>query len=112
MLQRHAFESAPSVVTAPLGTLLRRDTDFVATLRGVLTMQPHLTATGFNTWYETLNGSQRQVGSIGSAVVSVVSAEQLGAFEARRDADPAFRALLGRWLSPVARRGEARSRLV
>jgi diguanylate cyclase (GGDEF)-like protein len=106
--QRQAFESAASGVTATLGTLLRRDTDFVATLRGVLTMQPRLTATGFNTWYETLNGSQRQVGSIGSAVVSVVSAGQLGAFEARRDADPAFRALVGRWLSPVARRGEAR----
>ncbi len=106
--ERQAFESAASGVTATLGTLLRRDIDFVETLRAVLTMQSHVTATGFETWYRTLNGSQRQVEGIGSAVVSLVPAGQLEAFQARRDADPAFRALLGRWLAPVARRGEAR----
>jgi diguanylate cyclase (GGDEF)-like protein len=90
-------------VTDALATLLRRNADFVATLGGVLTMRPHLSATGFNTWYSTLQGRDRQVGGIGSAVVASVPAAQLPAFEARRDADPAFRALLGNWLRPVVR---------
>src|SRR5271154_3280014 len=103
--QRQAFASSAANVTATLGTLLRRDDDFVATLRGVLTMEPHLTATGFDTWYTTLNGSERQVGGIGRAVVEDVPASQLSAFLARRNADPAFRSLLGRWLLPVPRAG-------
>lgn len=106
--QRQTFVSDASGVTATLGTLLRRDVDFVATLRAVLTLQPHMTATSFNSWYRTLTGSQRQVEGIGSAVVSLVPAGQLSAFQARRDADPAFRALLGRWLVQVPHGSEAR----
>ena len=106
--QRQASRATASDVTDTLGTLLRRNADFVATLRGVLTMQPHLSATGFNTWYTTLQGRQRQVGSIGSAVVASVPAAKLTTFESGRDADPAFRALLGRWLSPVKRGREGR----
>ncbi len=101
--ERQAFRSSASGVTATLETLLHRDTDFVETLRTVLTMEPHLTATGFNTWYGTLEGSQRQVGGIGSAVVSRVPAAALTAFEVRRDNDPAFQALLGKWLAPIRR---------
>jgi diguanylate cyclase (GGDEF)-like protein len=106
--ERQAMRATASNVTDTLGTLLRRNADFVATLGGVLTMQPHLSATGFNTWYTTLQGRERQVGGIGSAVVASVPAAQLTEFEARRDSDPAFRALLGRWLSPVNRGREDR----
>ena len=103
-VQRSANQSlraTASNVTATLGTLLRRDTDFVSTLRTILTMQPHLSATMFNRWYALLQGSQRQVGGIGSAIVASVPAAELEAFEARRDSDPEFRSLLGRWLRPL-----------
>jgi diguanylate cyclase (GGDEF)-like protein len=106
--ERQALQATASSVTDTLGTLLRRNEDFVATLRGVVTMEPHLSPTGFDAWYKTLEGRKRQVGSIGSAVVASVPAGQLKAFEARRDSDPAFRALLGQWLSPVKRGPEAR----
>ena len=106
--ERQAFASAASNVTATLGTLLRRDADFVATLRAVLTTQPRLTATGFNIWYEALSGKQRQIGSIGSAVVSLVPSSRLRAFETRRDADPAIRSLMGTWLTPVPRGDQPR----
>ena len=106
--EQQALQATASNVTGTLGTLLRRTQDFVSTLRGVATMQPHLNATGFNAWYGTLQGRDRQVGSIGSAVVALVPAAQLNAFEARRDADPAFRALLGRWLTPIKRGPETR----
>jgi diguanylate cyclase (GGDEF)-like protein len=101
--ERVALRTTASDVTDTLGTLLRRNADFVATLRSVLTMQPRLSPTGFNTWYTTLQGRERQVGSIGSAVVASVPAAQVTTFALHRDADPAFRALLGRWLTPVKR---------
>ena len=97
--ERSALRATASDVTDSLGTLLRRDGDFVSTLNGVLTMQPHLSPTGFNAWYTTLQG--RQVGGVGSAVVQSVPAAQLNGFEARRDADPAFRALMGGWLTGI-----------
>jgi diguanylate cyclase (GGDEF)-like protein len=109
---RQTLQATASSVTDTLGTLLRRNEDFVATLRAVVTMQPHVTATGFNAWYATLQGRERQVGSVGSAVVASVPAARLTAFEARRDADPAFRALLGAWLAPVKRGPQARYCLV
>jgi diguanylate cyclase (GGDEF)-like protein len=105
---RQAFQATSTNIAVSLGTLLRRDTDFVSTLRTVLSMRPNLTATGFDLWYRRLQGGDRQVGGVGSAVVANVPAEQLSAFEARRDADPVFRALLGKWLVPVKRSGEPR----
>jgi diguanylate cyclase (GGDEF)-like protein len=99
--ERQGFQMTASNVTATLGTLLRRDTDFVGTLRAVLSIQPHLTDSGFNAYYSALAGEKRQVGALGSAVVSVVPASQESVFEARRDADPTFRALLGSWLKRV-----------
>src|SRR5690242_8506894 len=49
--ERQAFESTASNVTVTLGALLRRDTDFVSTIRAVLSMRPDLTPTGFDSWY-------------------------------------------------------------
>ena len=106
--QRQRFRLTASNVTATLEALLRRDTDFVASLRTIMTMQPGLSATGFDDWYDNLQGAGRQVGGIGSAFVASVPAAQLTAFLARRDADPAFRALMGRWLAPVVRANQSR----
>jgi diguanylate cyclase (GGDEF)-like protein len=93
--ERQVFSATASDVTATLATELRRDTDFVATLRALLTMQPNLSATRFDEWYAQLEGGRRQVGSLATAVVSIVPARELGAFKARHMADPAFRALAG-----------------
>ncbi len=99
--RRDEFESTSANVTATLGTLLRRDTDFVATLRGVLTMHPRMTPTLYSTWYSTLQGSTRQPGGIGSAVLSPIPASQLSSFERSRNADPEFRRLIGPWLKRI-----------
>ncbi|MGD0453407.1 MAG: EAL domain-containing protein [Solirubrobacteraceae bacterium] len=99
---RQTFNGSASGVTATLDTLLRRDADFVATLRAVLTLQPHMSATRFAEWFAELQGQQRLVGSLGASVVERVPAGALETFQARRDADPAFRALVGGTPEPVA----------
>ncbi len=101
--QRQSFTSAAANVTATLGTEVGSDLDFLTTLRGVMTMRPSLTPTGFDVWYRALDGRGRQAGGVGSAVVADVPASQLVAFERRRDRDPAFRQLLGAAPTPVAR---------
>jgi diguanylate cyclase (GGDEF)-like protein len=106
--EKQAFQTTATDVSGALETLLRRDTDFVATLRGVLTMQPGLSASGFDRWFSELEGHQRQVGGLGTLVVRSVPAAGLTAFQARRDADPAFRALVGGRLEPVVPDGRAR----
>jgi len=110
-VQKHeaqAFQTSSTDVTETLETMLNRDTDFVAGLRAVLTMQPHLSATAFDHWYAGLEGKHRQVGSLGSNVMVSVPASELAAFQARRNIDPAFRALLGNKVVPVKATGRAR----
>jgi diguanylate cyclase (GGDEF)-like protein len=105
---KQAFQTTAADVSGTLETLLRRDTDFVATLRAVSTMQPGLGASGFGQWFSELEGHQRQVGGLGTLVVRSVPAAEFTAFRARRDADPAFRALVGGRLEPVVPDGRAR----
>jgi len=105
---RRGFQANATYVSQTLQALLRRDADFEATLGAVLTMRPHMTATGFDEWFAQLNGSQRQAGGLGTNVVVPVEATQLSTFEARRAADPAFRAFVGGKIVPVPRSGRAR----
>ena len=98
---RHAFQATAADVTATLGTMLRRDADFVSTLRATLTMQPRLGASEFSQWYAQLDGSGRQVGGLGTSVIVRVPVKSLRSFAARRNADPQFRALLGARPEPV-----------
>jgi hypothetical protein len=100
---KQEFQTGSTDVSETLETLLQRDADFVATLRAVLTMQPHLSATDFDQWFAQLQGKQRQVGGLGTTVVEAVPPAALAAFQARRAADPAFRALTAGTLVPVAR---------
>jgi diguanylate cyclase (GGDEF)-like protein len=106
--EKQAFQTAATDVVGELETRLRRDTDFVATLRTVLTMRPGLSASGFNQWFTGLEGHQRQVGGLGTLVVRSVPAGALAAFQARRDADTAFRALVGRRVEPFLANRRAR----
>jgi len=103
---RKDFHSTAQDITSTVGILLQRDADFVATLRTVLTMDPDLTPTQFAQWYRRLQGNQRQVGGIGSAVVNVVAARDLVRFQSRRDSDPAFIRFLGSHITFVAPTGQ------
>jgi diguanylate cyclase (GGDEF)-like protein len=105
---RQSFQTAATDVNETIETLLRRDADFVTSLRAVLTMQPHLSATRFDQWFSELQGRQRQIGGLGTTVVEAVPAARLAAFQARRNADAAFRTLVDGVVDPVARTGRAR----
>jgi diguanylate cyclase (GGDEF)-like protein len=88
--ERQEFRTRAEDVTATIATELRGDADFVATVRALVTMHPQISATAFNEWYDELNGIQGQVGGRATAVVSLVPADELAAFQARRRADPVF----------------------
>jgi diguanylate cyclase (GGDEF)-like protein len=105
--QKQAFQSASEEVSATAQTLLRRDTEFVATLNTVMSRQPNLSQSGFSQWYNELEGWQREVGSLGMTVVASVPADRLRSFLARRDAEPAFRALVGDEILPVRPDGQS-----
>jgi diguanylate cyclase (GGDEF)-like protein len=105
---KQEFQTSSTDVSETLETLLQRDADFVATLRAVLTMRPHMSATSFDQWFAQLQGKQREVSGLGTTVVEAVPAADLAAFQARRAADPAFRAFVGGTTTPVAASGRAR----
>jgi diguanylate cyclase (GGDEF)-like protein len=109
---REAFKTSSTDVTETLETMLNRDNDFVAGLRAVMTMQPRLSASEFHRWFVQLEGRQRQVGSLGTTVQVLVPASELAAFQARRNADPAFRALMSGKLVPVPNTARARYCLI
>jgi diguanylate cyclase (GGDEF)-like protein len=105
---RQNFQISATDVHQTLEPLLRRNTDFVASLRAMLTMEPHMSATRFDQWFAELEGDQRQVGGLGTTVIERVPATKLAAFQARRNADREFRELMGGNTQPVARSGRAR----
>src|ERR1700723_2385043 len=67
--ERQQFQTSSTDVNETVETLLRRDADVVTTLRGVLTMQPHLSATRFDQWFSQLRGKQREMSGLGTTVV-------------------------------------------
>jgi diguanylate cyclase (GGDEF)-like protein len=105
---KQQFQTSATDVNETMETKLRRDADFVTTLRGVLTMQPHLSATRFEQWFSELQGKQREMSGLGTTVVEAVPAADLAAFQVRRAADPAFRAFVGGTAVPIAPDGHAR----
>ncbi len=106
--ERESFQTNATDVSETLQAAVRRDTDFVASLRAVLSMQPHLTPSGYSQWFSELEGSRHELGGFGALVVNAVPASQLASFQARRNADPAFRALVGGRIEPVAQTGRSR----
>lgn len=91
--ERQTFKASAADVTATLSSGLRRDVDFMETLRAIVTLHPHMTSGQLARWYSGLEGRKREVGSLVTAVVSNVPASQLAAFQAHRLADPDFRRL-------------------
>jgi diguanylate cyclase (GGDEF)-like protein len=105
---KQEFQTTAADVSGTMETQLRRDTDFVSTLRAVLTMQPGLSAHGFREWFIELGGHQRQLGGLGTPVIKSVPAAKLTVFQARRDRDPVFRALVGGKVASLPADGQAR----
>ncbi|MCW3018357.1 MAG: hypothetical protein JWN10_665 [Solirubrobacterales bacterium] len=106
--ERQAFQTSAADVSGTLETQLRRDTDFVRSVRAVLTRQPNLSASGFQKWLALLEEEREQPAGYGALIVRSIPASQLAAFEARRDADPAFRKLVGGQPESVPTDGSAR----
>ncbi|HEX7609820.1 MAG TPA: diguanylate cyclase, partial [Solirubrobacteraceae bacterium] len=110
--ERQSFQTQATAVIETVGTLVRRDSDFVGTMRAVQTMQPHMSQSGFDRWYQVLEGRSRQVGSIGTTIVRSVPASELAAFLATRNGDRRFGELIGGPVVPVAVTGRARYCLI
>jgi len=106
--ERQTFETSAANVSGTLKTLLRRDTDFVRSVRAVLSVQPNLSASGFDRWLSLLENGRGEPAGYGALIVKAVPASQLAAFQDRRNADPAFRALVGGQLESVQPSGHAR----
>jgi len=109
--EKQVFATAATDVSATAETLLRRDTDFVATLHTVLTINPNLSQPQLDEWYGELEGFQRQAGGLGTTVIAAVSPAHLRAFLARRNASPAFQVLVGT-IQPVRLTGRSRYCLI
>ncbi len=109
--RRQAFSASATDVGAHTATLLRRDTDFIATLHTVLTLNPDLSQAQLDEWYVQLEGFQRQAGGLGMTVVAAIPPERLHAFLTRRNRNPSFRVLVGKIL-PVPRDGRSRYCLI
>ncbi len=77
--EKQQSQTSSTDVNETLQTLLRRDADLVTTLRGVLTMQPHLSASRFDQWFSQLQGKQRQASGLGTTVVEAVPVAELAA---------------------------------
>jgi diguanylate cyclase (GGDEF)-like protein len=92
---QQTFSATAEDVSTTLTTLLHRDADFVTTMRGVVTMAPGITDSGFAAWYAAVDGRNRQVGGLGTAVLAPVPAAQAVRFQAQRNGDPAYRGYVG-----------------
>ncbi len=88
--ERVSFRGGVSDVASTLGSELRRDGDFIATVRALVQIQPHLSEASFKRWYAALEGRERELGSLATGVVSLVRAGELAAFQQRRLDDPTF----------------------
>ncbi len=106
--ERDAFETSAADVRGALETELRRDTDFVRSVRAVLTQQPNLSASGFDRWLRLLEDPDGQPTGYGALIIRSVPAVKLADFQARRNADPAYRTLVGGRPEAIPADGSAR----
>jgi diguanylate cyclase (GGDEF)-like protein len=106
--ERQTFRTSAANVTGTLETLLRRHTDFVRSVRAVLTMEPNVTATRLDEWLAQLEDREAQPLGFGATVTRVVPAAELANFLAKRNADPAFRKFVGGHIEPILPTGRAR----
>jgi len=92
---RDAFEASAANVSGTLETLLRRDTDFVKSVRAVLALEPHLGAGAYQRWLSLLEDREEEPAGYGALIVKDVPAARLASFQRERSDSPAFRSLVG-----------------
>jgi diguanylate cyclase (GGDEF)-like protein len=100
--EQQSFQTAAATISGTLETQLRRDTDFVQSARAVATKQPNLQARDLNSWLALLEDHRGQPAGYGALVIRDVPAGRLASYQARRNADPAFRRLVAGHLSSIA----------
>jgi diguanylate cyclase (GGDEF)-like protein len=106
--EKQTFQTSAADVSGTLDTVLRRDTDFVKSVRAVFAIEPNLDASGYERWLGLLEDHLGQPSGYGALTVKAVPAAQLASFQARRNADPAFRALVGGQVESIAPSGRSR----
>ncbi len=67
--KRQTFVATTGDVSTALGTELRREADFVSTLRAVFTMEPRVGSSRFESWFDALQGRARLSGTLGTVVI-------------------------------------------
>jgi diguanylate cyclase (GGDEF)-like protein len=77
---RRSFRASSSDVAAAMGSALRRNTDFGATLGATVALQPHMTNAQFRHWLDSAEAMSRYPGGIGYAYLASVPASELPAF--------------------------------
>src|SRR5271154_2841963 len=100
--EQETFDTSAANVSGTLQTLLRRDTDFVKSVRAVLSLEPNLGAHGFDRWLSLLEDRRGEPEGYGALIVKDVPASRLAAFQARRNAEPAFQTLVGKRVEAIA----------
>ena len=85
---QRSFRATSTDVAAAMASALRRDTDFISTMRSTLALQPHMTNAQFARWLHSTQALQRYPGGIGYAFTANVRAAELESFAARVVADP------------------------
>jgi diguanylate cyclase (GGDEF)-like protein len=103
--ERESFQTTATNVSGTLETLLRRHTDFVRSVRAVLTMEPDVSPSRLQRWFEELEDREAQPLGFGATVTRKVMASELATFLARRNADPAFRRFVGGRIEPFTPNG-------
>jgi len=106
--ERQTFAATASDISGTLDTLLRRNTDFVRSVRAVLTMEPNVSATRLDQWFAQLEDREAQPAGWGATVTRLVPSDELASFIARRNADPAFRHFVGGHIEPFIPTGRPR----
>ena len=101
-VERESFQATATDVAGALETLLRRHTDFVRSVRAVLTMEPEASPTRLQQWFGELEDREAQPLGFGATVTRKVEANDLAAFLApqRRPRLPAVRGRQRRAVHP------------
>ncbi len=104
---KQAFRTAATDVSATLATLLRRDVSVAEALRTAAQMEPAMSPTRFAQWSARLGNIQAQGSAAEVALIDVVPAAKLAAFQARRDADHMFRSIVMDQFAPIEPSGRS-----
>jgi len=86
--ERRSLAATTDSVVAALDTALRRDVDFMHTLRATISTEPEMTNTEFEHWIGTVGATTRYPGGVGYVFIEKVSAQDLPEFAGALLADP------------------------